>query len=84
MRRQAVRLPKRFPVGTKYVIEGRCDEDGVFHTSARYVLLPNGRHIDLPKKSIAHKTVSPSIVPRRAPALSRPRRARSRPEAARA
>ena len=84
MSRQVVRLPKRFPVGTKYVIEGRCDEEGVFRTSARYVLLPNGRHIDLPKKSIAHKTVSPSIVPRRAPALARPRRTRARAEAARA
>jgi hypothetical protein len=84
MPRQAVRLPKRFPVGTKYVIEGRCDEDGVFHTSARYVLLPNGRHIDLPKKTIAYRTASPSIVPRRAPAMVRSRRARARPEAARA
>jgi len=81
MSRQVVRMPKRFPVGTKYIVEGRCDEDGVFHTSARYVLLPNGRQIDLPKKSIAHKTVSPSIVPRRAPTLSRPRRTRSRAEA---
>lgn len=84
MSRQAVRLPKRFPVGTKYVIEGRCDEDGVFHTSARYVLLPNGRHIDLPKKPIAYKTVSPSIVPRRSAGLARSRRARARPETARA
>ena len=84
MSRQVVRLPKRFPVGTKYIVEGRCDEDGVFRTSARYLLLPNGRQIDLPKRSLAHKTVSPSIVPRRAPAAVRTRRARSRPEAARA
>ena len=84
MPRQAVRLPKRFPVGTKYIIEGRCDEDGVFRTAARYVLLPNGRHIDLPKTSIAYKTASPSIVPRRSPGMARSRRARTRPEAARA
>jgi len=37
------RLPKRFPVGTRYVMEGR---DG--RISLRYVEFPDGRRVELP------------------------------------
>jgi hypothetical protein len=37
------RLPSRFPVGTRYVIEAR---GGQIHL--RYLEFPDGRHIELP------------------------------------
>jgi hypothetical protein len=40
---QIVRLPSRFPVGTRYVIEGR---EG--HIRLRYLEFPDGRKVDLP------------------------------------
>src|ERR1700730_17372789 len=45
--RQPSRLPKRFPVGTTYVVEGRGDEGGHLRVLSRYVLLPGGRRIDV-------------------------------------
>jgi hypothetical protein len=39
----AVRLPSRFPVGTRYVIEGRGG-----HIRLRYLEFPDGRKVDLP------------------------------------
>ena len=38
-----VRLPSRFPVGTRFVIEGRGGR-----ISLRYIQFPNGRQINLP------------------------------------
>jgi hypothetical protein len=37
------RLPSRFPVGTRFVIEGRGGR-----IKSRYVEFPDGRHVDLP------------------------------------
>jgi hypothetical protein len=39
----AVRLPSRFPVGTRFVIEGR---GGLIHL--RYLEFPDGRQVVLP------------------------------------
>jgi hypothetical protein len=36
-------LPSRFPVGTRYVIEGRGGR-----IQLRYLEFPDGRHVDLP------------------------------------
>jgi hypothetical protein len=41
------RLPKRFPVGTTYVVEGRGGEEGHPQVFSRYVVLPGGRRINL-------------------------------------
>jgi len=41
------RLPKRFPVGSTYVVEGRGGENGHLRVFSRYVLLPGGRRIDV-------------------------------------
>jgi hypothetical protein len=41
-------LPTRFPVGAKYVVEGRGGEDGQLRVFSRYVVLPGGRRIKLP------------------------------------
>ena len=43
MRSQAVRLPNRFPVGTRYVIEGRGG-----HIQLCYLEFPDGRQVKLP------------------------------------
>ena len=43
MSSQAVRLPSRFPVGTRYVIEGRGGR-----IQLRYLEFPDGRQVDLP------------------------------------
>jgi hypothetical protein len=41
------RLPSRFPVGTRFVIEGKPDKAGKLKISSRYVILPNGTQYDL-------------------------------------
>jgi hypothetical protein len=42
------RLPRRFPVGATYVVEGYGAEEGNFRVIARYVVLPGGRRINVP------------------------------------
>jgi hypothetical protein len=41
------RLPRRFPVGTRYVLEGVPAEAGQLRVISRLLVLPNGRQIDL-------------------------------------
>jgi hypothetical protein len=67
--RQTSRLPKRFPVGTTYVVEGHGGEDGNLRVFSRYVVLPNGQRINLGADLGGS-------------AASRARRARSRGESA--
>jgi hypothetical protein len=45
---QTGRLPNRFPVGTRYVVEGRGGGGGGLRVASRYLEFPNGRHLDLP------------------------------------
>jgi hypothetical protein len=45
--RKASRLPKRFPVGATYVVEGRGDEGGQLLVFSRYVVLPGGQRINV-------------------------------------
>jgi hypothetical protein len=45
--RKPARLPKRFPVGTTYVVEGCGGEDGQLRVFSRYVVLPGGERINL-------------------------------------
>ena len=44
------RLPKSFPVGTVYVVEGKGGEQGRLDVSARYVMMPGGKRIDVAPK----------------------------------
>jgi hypothetical protein len=46
--RQASPLPKRFPVGARYVVEGRGGEDGHLRVFSRYIVLPGGQRINVP------------------------------------
>ena len=41
-------LPRRFPVGAKYVVEGRGGEADGLRVIARYIVLPSGRRINVP------------------------------------
>jgi len=41
-------LPRRFPVGAKYVVEGYGGEKGNLRLIARYIVLPDGRRINVP------------------------------------
>jgi hypothetical protein len=45
---QVDRLPSRFPVGTRYIIEGRGGGNGRLRIHLRYLEFPDGRHVDLP------------------------------------
>ena len=44
------RLPSRFPVGTRYVIEGRGG-----HVHLRYLEFPDGRQINLPADRLTQR-----------------------------
>jgi hypothetical protein len=44
------RLPKSFPVGAVYVVEGTGGHQGRLSVSARYVIMPSGERIDVPAK----------------------------------
>jgi len=41
------RLPKSFPVGAVYVVEGKGGPQGRLNVSARYVIMPGGKRIDV-------------------------------------
>jgi hypothetical protein len=42
------RLPDRLPVGATYVVEGFGGDEGNFRVIARYIVLPDGRRINVP------------------------------------
>jgi hypothetical protein len=48
MSSQAIRLPSRFPIGTRYVVEGRGGPQGRLRIQSRYLEFPDGRHVELP------------------------------------
>jgi hypothetical protein len=56
------RLPSRFPVGTRYVIEGRGG-----HVHLRYLEFPDGRQIKLPADRVAPRELGTPLTtgPRR-------------------
>jgi hypothetical protein len=88
MRRRAAELPEYFPLGTRYVVEGKNTAQGVLRVSARYVLFPDGRRVDLPLKVVAAPPLSPrdplSLRARRGQPRRQEPPARSRRERARA
>jgi hypothetical protein len=45
------RLPKRFPAGTKYVVEGKSAGEGQVRIFSRYLVFPDGSCLDLPPDS---------------------------------
>jgi hypothetical protein len=49
MMRKAKTLPSRFPIGTKFVIEGRPAAAGEVQVFTRYIEFPDGTLVRLPK-----------------------------------
>lgn len=69
MASRSSRLPSRFPVGTKFVIEGQRRGEGQVQISSRYLEFPDGTLLRLP--------VRPDTPPAALPAR-RARRSRGR------
>jgi hypothetical protein len=65
---RANRLPSRFPVGTKLVIEGPRRGEGQVQIYSRYLEFPDGTHLALPSRT----------APRRPTPARRNRRQRAR------
>jgi hypothetical protein len=63
------RLPRRFPVGTKFVIEGKRGREGQTQVFNRYLEFPDGTFFPLPVRPAKRKS---------APAGRRARRSRLR------
>lgn len=76
--RSPSKLPKQFPVGTTYVVEGRGGEAGDLRVFSRYVVLPGGQRINLTDDSAANPA-RPSSPRRRRPAHAGSRTARKAP-----
>jgi hypothetical protein len=52
------RLPSRFPVGTKFVIEGKRGGEGQVHVVSRYLEFPDGTLFPLPVRPGKRNTPS--------------------------
>jgi hypothetical protein len=50
------RLPSRFPVGTKFVIEGRPASEGQPQVFKRYIEFPDGTFLRLPSRRVKRTT----------------------------
>jgi hypothetical protein len=50
------RLPSRFPVGTKFVIEGRRGGEGQVQVFSRYLEFPDGTFFPLPTLPLRRKS----------------------------
>ncbi len=50
------RLPSRFPVGTKFVIEGKRGGEGQLQVFSRYLEFPDGTCMPLPVQPIKRKS----------------------------
>jgi hypothetical protein len=66
------KLPSRFPVGTKFVIEGRQEGDGQVYS--RHLEFPDGTLVRLPTRSVPAQLKPKAPISRR----QRARRRRSR------
>jgi hypothetical protein len=77
--RQLRTLPKSFPVGTVYVVEGRGGQSGRLRVSSRYLIIPGGGRIDLVGHPVPrHSDPAHGGGPLRSVAANRRRRAGTR------
>jgi hypothetical protein len=56
-------LPRRFPVGAKYVVEGCGSDEGRMRVIARYIVLPSGRRINVPPELPLPASVDAAFPP---------------------
>jgi len=62
------RLPRRFPVGTRYVLEGIPAKGGQLTVISRLLVLPNGQQFDLtddPRELRPHRPARRATARRR-------------------
>ena len=52
------RLPSRFPVGTKFVIEGKRGDEGNVQVFSRHLEFPDGTFVPLPARPVQRKSGS--------------------------
>ena len=55
-------LPRRFPVGATYVVEGFGGADGNLRVIARYVVLPSGQRINVRDRDKSGRPVTRALV----------------------
>jgi hypothetical protein len=68
-------VPRRLPIGAKYVVEGFGSEDGNLRVIARYVVFPDGNRINVP--SDPYRPASPrALAVRRGSSSKRSRKGR--------
>jgi len=60
------RLPSRFPVGTKFVIEGKRGGEGQVQVFSRYLEFPDGTFFQLPVRPAKRNKRNSTPVGRRA------------------
>ncbi|HEY7232484.1 MAG TPA: hypothetical protein VH558_19170 [Pseudolabrys sp.] len=65
MASRSSRLPSRFPVGTKFVIEGKRRGEGQVHVFSRYLEFPDGTFLPLPARPAKGKPVAAARRPQR-------------------
>lgn len=58
------RLPSRFPVGTRYIVEGEPGKGGKLRIVSRYVVMPSGVRYDL--MNVSEPTRKPADLARKA------------------
>jgi hypothetical protein len=66
------RLPSRFPVGTKFVIEGRRGREGQVHIFSRHLEFPDGTLLALPVRPARRPAKSKASASRRSRRVRRP------------
>jgi hypothetical protein len=75
-------VPRRFPIGATYVVEGYGGEQGQLRVISRYVVLPGGCRINVPGSMplvpARAITCRRDPNPKQSRAESRPRRARKK------
>lgn len=62
----ASHLPSRFPVGTKFIVEGRRPGEGEVQVFKRFLEFPDGTHVRLPARQAKCKSVADTRRHRRA------------------
>lgn len=59
---QMPHVPKRLPVGSVYVVEGRVGLRGRFRVSSRFVIMPSGEKLNFPLEPVAVELVRSSPI----------------------
>jgi hypothetical protein len=75
--RRSDALPRFFPVGAVYVVEGKGGQYGHFRISARYLIMPGGQRVDMLSKfgRPSHNAARRRQLPTRKPHTRAPARA---------